>query len=415
MSKTVPIRRWLFCKTYPLFKGRLFRILFKTLLSIILFAFFCIFATSVSLIYDFGESKPFSGPDIFNPYAKVDTAVGWKRANFHTHTKVEGIFNECYHWPAEVEQAYKKFGYDIVTFSNHNELTEYSSDNMLKVNVYEHGYNFLKYHKLVFGCSKVNYFDHLLPFLASQRQFQIDLLGKDADFIVLNHPLRTPGSSINVMQKLGGYRIIELDSGKSTENEYWDWALTAGHYSFGLANDDLHFPDRTRCIAVRSNFVNCSSGRYEDIKDALLSGGYYSMRVPDFGHGDWNEKYARNKQLASIVEIGLNTDTIFLSLSALADSIKVIGQNHKTLRRILNSDTAIYVMPESEPYARITAYFPTGEVIYTNPFARYDASVSDSPFTTAYSVDILLTVLYNLTILVLCIAVIIALKKCISL
>ena len=30
------------------------------------------------------------------------------------------------------------------------------------------------------------------------------------------------------MQKLGGYRIMELDSGKSTENEYWDWALSAG-------------------------------------------------------------------------------------------------------------------------------------------------------------------------------------------
>ena len=47
------------------------------------------------------------------------------------------------------------------------------------------------------------------------------------------------------MQKLGGYRIMELDSGKSTENEYWDWALSAGHYSFGLANDDLHYPDKS--------------------------------------------------------------------------------------------------------------------------------------------------------------------------
>ena len=43
------------------------------------------------------------------------------------------------------------------------------------------------------------------------------------------------GTSKSHMQKLGGYRIMELDSGKSTENEYWDWALSAGHYSFGLA------------------------------------------------------------------------------------------------------------------------------------------------------------------------------------
>ncbi len=390
---------------------KILRILFKTFSSIVLIVLFVVLATSVSLIYDFGERNPFSGPDIFNPYANVDTAEEWKRANFHTHTKVESIFNECNHWPAEVEEAYRKFAYDIVTFSNHNELTEHPTDSMLQVNVYEHGYNLLKYHKLVFGCSEVNRFDHLLPFLPSQRQFQMDLLSRDADFIVLNHPLRTPGSTRNMMEKLGGYRIIELDSGKGTENEYWDWALTAGHYSFGLANDDLHFPDKSKCIAVRSNFLNCSSARYEDIKETLLSGGYYSMRVPDFGHGNWDEKYARNKQLASIVEIGLNDDTIYVSLSECADSVKVIGQNHKTLERVLLSDTVRYVMPEDEPYARITAYFPTGEVIYTNPFARYDASVSDGPSCPTISVDVLLTILYNLTILMLCAAVIIALKK----
>ncbi len=314
-----------------------------------------------------------------------------------------------------MEKAYKKFGYDIVTFSNHNELTEHPTDKTLQVNVYEHGYNLLKYHKLVFGCSEVNRFDHLLPFLPSQRQFQIDLLGRDADFIVLNHPLRTPGSTKNMMEKLGGYRIIELDSGKDTENEYWDWALTAGHYSFGLANDDLHFPNKSKCIAVRSNFLNCSSARYEDIKETLLSGAYYSMRVPDFGRGNWDEKYAQNKHLVSIEEIGLENDTIYLSLSKCADSIKVIGQNHTTLDLVLQSDTVRYVMPEDEPYARITAYFPTGEVIYTNPFARYDASVSDSPFCTTHSVDVLLTILYNLTILILCVAVIIALRKLFSL
>ncbi len=393
---------------------RILRTLFKSVLSIILIASFAVLATSVSLIYDFGESKPFCGPDIFNPYERVDTAEAWKRANFHTHTRVEGILNECDHWPAEVEEAYRKFGYDIVTFSNHNEVTVHPSDSALQVNVYEHGWNLLKYHKLVFGCKGENYFDHLLPFLPSQRQFQMDVLGRDADFIVLNHPRRTPGSTRNVMQKLGGYRIIELDSGKSTENEYWDWALSAGHYSFGLANDDLHFPDRTRCIAMRCNFLQCPSARYEDIWETLLTGAYYSMRVPDFGHGDWEEKYARNKHLATIEDIGLREDTIYVALSTVADSIKVIGQDHKTLRMALNADKATYVLPEGEPYARITAYFPSGEVIYTNPFARYDASVSDSPFRMTHSVNIPLTILYNLAIFVLCVAIAIALKKAIS-
>ena len=33
-----------------------------------LVALLAIFVTSVSPVYDFSEAKPFSGPDIFNPY-----------------------------------------------------------------------------------------------------------------------------------------------------------------------------------------------------------------------------------------------------------------------------------------------------------------------------------------------------------
>ncbi len=146
-------------------------------------------------------------------------------------------------------------------------------DPALQVNVYEHGINLFKYHKLVFGAPKVHLFDHLIPLFASQKQFQLDLLGRDADFIQMNHPLRTNGTSKPHMERLGGYRIMELDSGESTENDYWDWALSAGHYSFGLANDDLHHPERSSAIGVRCNFLHTPSAHYNDLKTTLLRGG----------------------------------------------------------------------------------------------------------------------------------------------
>ena len=299
----------------------------KTVVALILIALLAVFVTSVSPIYDFSEPKPFSGPDIFNPYKRAgeDSAFCWKRANFHTHTRVKGILNECEYWPAQTDEAYRKFGYDIVTFSNHNELTVHPYDSLLQVNVYEHGINLFKYHKLVFGCDEVNRFDHLIPLFASQKQFQLDMLGEESDFIQMNHPLRTTGTSKSHMQKLGGYRIMELDSGKSTENEYWDWALSAGHYSFGLANDDLHYPDKSSRIAVRCNFLCCPSARYEDIKETLLGGCYYAMRIPDYGHGDWEVKYARNRNLPSVEKIGLDGETIYIALSRQADSIQYQG------------------------------------------------------------------------------------------
>ena len=61
-----------------------------------------------------------------------------------------------------------------------------------------------------------------------------------------------------------------------------------------------------------------------------------------------------------------------------------------------------YTLGADEPFARLTAYFPEGEVIYTNPFARYDASVSASPMDNApQRVNWVLTVLYNLLVLAL--------------
>ena len=306
-------------------------IVLKIVVSLVLIALAAVFATSVSAVYRFAEPAPFSGPDVFNPYSKLDSACCWKRANFHTHTRVKGLLNECELWPEDVYRKLARFGYDIVTFSNHNELTQHPFDPQLHVNVYEHGYNLFKFHKLVFGCRSVNRFDHLLPLFAFQRQFQMNILAKGSDFILLNHPLRTNGTSRAVMEKLSGYQLIELDSGKSTENEYWDWALSAGHYSHAVANDDLHYPDRSSRIAVRCNFLCSPSAGYEDIRTALLEGRHYCMRVPDYGNGDWAVKYEKNRSLPFIQDIGMKGDTIYVSFSEPAESIVITGQGHTTV------------------------------------------------------------------------------------
>ena len=384
----------------------------KTVTAVILIAMLAISATSASLIYDFRKPKPFEGPDIFNPYRNLDTAYCWKRANFHTHTRVDGLMNECEKWPGEVYADLEKFGYEIITFSNHNRLTAHPFNPALQVNVYEHGYNLFKFHKLVFGSDKVMRFDHLIPVFPSQRQFQLDLLNRNADIVQINHPLRTNATSQEMLEKLSGYQLIELDSGRSTENTYWDWALSSGHYCFAVANDDLHYPDRTHCIAVRCNFLCCPSAHYEDIKRTLLDGCYYSMRVPDYGRGDWEVKYEENRHLPYIKEIGLDDDTIYMSLSEPADSIKVNGQGHSILYKTTGSESIRYHMDANDTYARLTAYFPKGEVIYTNAFARYDSAQSESPMCNApQKVNFLLTMLYNIAVILLCYGIVLLLRK----
>lgn len=377
-------------------------ILSKITVSVLFLALAAVIITSVSVIYDFEKPKPFTGPDIFNPYRNFDKNVIWKKASFHVHTRVEGIFNECDYWPEEVYGLHKDYGYDIVTFSNHNELTQHPSDSTLQVNVYEHGYNLFKFHKLVFGSGKVNRFDHLLPLTASHRQFQLDILRKDCDIIQFNHPLRTTGTDRKQLQRLCGYDIMELDCGKSTENEFWDWALSAGHYSFGLANDDLHYPDKTSKFARRCNFVQTPSGRWDNLKKALADGCYYSMRIPDYGNGDWKTKREKNLDLPHITDIGLADSTIYVTFSQVADSIKIFGQEHSTLLLKEKTSTAEYAIRPDDSYARITAYFPGGEVIYTNPFARYDAAESNTPDRgRGCKANISLTIIFNSLLLAL--------------
>lgn len=385
--------------------NNILRSFIKAVASILLILIIAVAATSISPIYDFKSPTKFEGADIYNPYRGFDAQNGWKRANFHTHTRVEGIMNECDYWPDEVLEAYDSLGYDIVTFSNHNKKTTHPKGEEYQSNGYEHGYNLFKYHKLVFGATDVWHFDHLLPFFASQKQFHIEQLSKDADLVQINHPLRTPTLSKSQLEQLSGYKLIELDSGKSTENEYWDWALSAGRYCFGVANDDLHYPDRTSRIAVRCNFLCTPSARYEDILQTLNEGCFYSMRIPDYGYGDWAIKREKNSTLPYIKDIGVNGNTIYIVLSEVAKRIEITGQNRTLLAEVEDCDSITYPMQECDTYARATIYFADGAVIYTNPFARYDASVQDTPYRElSPEINLLLTILFNLLLMSICLA-----------
>lgn len=384
---------------------RVLTLIGKLLGTLALLFLLLVWITGVSPVYRFRPPQPFRGPDIFNPYSAMDSATSWKRANFHTHTRVKGPWplNECPYDAAYTDSVFRSLGYDIVTFSNHNEITEHPYDSILQVNVYEQGYSPFKFHKLVFGSPSVKHWNPLLPLLASQMQFELDRLGADSDFIQINHPYRTVGTTPERMALLSGYQLMELDTHISTENEYWDAALSAGHYSFGLANDDLHHPERHWLTAIRCNFLRTASGTYEDIKKTLCSGCFYAMRVPDYGDGDWAVKREKNLKLPAVEAIGLEGNEIYLTLSQKADSIRVNGSGHRTLLLAADTCRICYALPEGEPYARMTAFFPDGAVIYTNPFARYDASAQDSPFDrTPQPVNLPLTLLFNLLLAFLC-------------
>ena len=388
------------------------RIATKIVLTPIFIILVLIVATSVSAVYDFGEAKPFSGDKVYNPYASVDPTYGWKRGNLHTHSRVEGIFNECDETPAMICEEYANYGYDFVQFSNHNEITPHPHGTKSGISLYEHGYNLFKYHKNVYGSKETMLFDHMLPIFDFQLQFQIDMLNEDALMVQFNHPQRVPGLDQTSMERIGGYRLIELTRTIEHENREWDWALSAGHYSFALHNDDLHDFKKSKNIAIRSTVVNTPSTDAEDITNALYEGRFYALYTPDFGDGDLDIKVEKNLSVPHILDIGMEGERIFVSFSEAADSIKFTGQDQRVLHCAYNCDSASYAMRNEDNYARITAYFADGERIYSNPFARYDVTTMASPFETReHSVNTTLTILFNLALLLLLIGLGVAIHR----
>lgn len=372
----------------------------KVIASLIIVALMAIVATSVSAVYNFRNPTPFSGNDIFNPYRNIDTTIGWKRAALHTHSRVEGIFNECDFTPKQIRDEYRSYGYEVVHFSNHNEHTKHPTEGM--VHIYEHGYNIAKLHIHVYGSDDVMLFDPILPLFDFQRQFKLNLLAEDADIVQLNHPRRTKGLDRESMERLSGYRIMELSRIIEEEQREWDWALSAGRYSYGIYTDDMHFLDRTDCVARRSTMLNTPSESYDDVVTTLKDGSYYSLYTPDYGNGNKDVKVAMNLNVPRIRTVGESDGVIYVSFSRAADSIRFTGQNQKVLHTVYRSDTASYAMQSNDSYARITAYFADGERIYTNAFARYDATKRSSPFDIQnYSVNITLTIIYNAILLAL--------------
>lgn len=380
----------------------IFKWLYRCIVSLVWLVVVAILVTSFSRCYDFAPAEPFSGDDIFNPYADFDPDMEWKRTSLHTHTKVEGPLNECDHTTLEAWQRYQEFGYDIVGISNHNEITPHPVAEQ-DIRIYEHGYNLRNFHKLVIGTEQVNHFDALYPISTSQAQWQLDMLSKECEVLQLNHPSRSSLLDSAVLTRIAGYDIMELSGFNSfLENKHWDWALSAGRYSFALLNDDLHYLNRSSRFAVRCSMLGAKECSKQEIIATLRSGCFYSMRVPDYGGGDWSFKCQKNRELPEIENIGIVGDTIYMKLSAPAEQIRVIGQDHTLLWRQVASDSVAYRMKERDSYARFVASYPDSLIIMTNPFARYDSRVMSSPANRElYTPNKLTTAIYNIAIALL--------------
>ncbi|MFZ1526689.1 MAG: hypothetical protein WAT22_17845 [Saprospiraceae bacterium] len=331
------------------------KILATFIVGILMLILFLYWGTT---IYNFGESKPFSGDKIHNPYENLP-ATAYK-ANFHGHSRAWGGITHGTDSDEAFIEAYINKGYDLACLSNYHKISHYKGPKPnINVPVYEHGYNIKKAHYLTINAKKVSFWDFPLWQSSSHQQSMIQTLRQNAEMVAIAHPKFGGGRSFVHMKQITGYHFTEVLNHYRTSEEHWDTALSTGKLSWILADDDVHDLKDPE-IFQRWNII------FSDSKEAVLK----AMKE---GKNYGVESFYTNAENTFLSCKKLNENTFKWTFEKPADSILFVGQNGVIRQKTVASDTATYTFTPDDTYIRVIAK-NQGQNIYLNPLVRYHGS-----------------------------------------
>jgi hypothetical protein len=321
-------------------------------------------------IYRFPPPSPFSGPELFNPYARLTGS--WQRANLHAHGRAWIGLTSGRHSNEEVVRRYKELGYSVAGVSNYHEIAAH--DGVATLPLYEHGYNIGKHHQLAVGARRVEWLDLPLWQSRSHLQFLIDRVAATADLVALVHPVSRNSYSPDDLSSLTGYHLIEIVNGKFPHDEAWDAALSAGRAVWAVANDDNHdLSDKDR-LAVAWTMIDAPTSATSDIVDALRTGRSYAVLRTGEGSTDAD---------IALSGVTLHAGTLNVSISGAPSTISFVGRNGAVRKSVDVTLSAGYTVQPTDTYVRAIVRAPRS-TLYLNPVVRYDGRVVANP---AASVD----------------------------
>jgi hypothetical protein len=209
---------------------------------------------------------------------KSDAGV-WLKANFHSHSAAWWGLTAGADSEQALVQAYAAQGLDAVALSNYHSISNLTSDSLIVMPAYEHGYSWSKAHRIVMGASTVDYFD--LPFGATThfKQWTLNGLKNEAarPVVMIPHASLRDGHSQHELSVLTGYDALEVWSGLAESVAHYDSALTAGHLVWPLASDKSVFQNWTWVYAAQRTGTA--------LLDAVRQGQVVAMKtLPNMQH-----------------------------------------------------------------------------------------------------------------------------------
>lgn len=320
-------------------------------------------------VYKFQEGAPFAGEYIYNPYEGIDSTA-WRKANFHAHQKEKPA---CDYTVEEFLDAYRKSGYDIIGLTDHQHISLEYSDRQGFIPGYEHGFNVNRHHHCLLGADKVWWRDFPVMLTQSQAQYIVKKLKPQGKLLVLNHPGQLRIVDHDIYSRLRGYDLLELNPERqpgSISYDVWDQALSEGIYANQVSDDDAHSISRRGSWFQRSfTMVNTPTYNADDILDNLVKGRSYGVFVPR----DLNMSFDHHPDFPKLKNVTFVNDTITVTFSEPASSVKFIGQGGKTLAEYadtLGVSEARYVFADNDTYVRTAVVFPNGIELFLNPYVR---------------------------------------------
>lgn len=356
---------------------------FRVTLSIVI-----VVALSLSIqyynteIYYKQKPKPFSGDYLYNPYE--DYKPNPIKANFHTHSAAFlGLTNGSQE-PHEVYSHYHKNGYDIISLSNYQKITN-DTGNSNYIPVYEHGYSIRKCHQLVINAHKVSYFDFPLFQTYHHKQQVLKKLQHEESLIAIAHPLLLNGYDYNDFIYLKGYHLIEIFNNRKSYIKTWDKALENGYLVWLIANDDSHNINRHDHTFVSWTRIGATNLSKKSVLNALAKGCHYGV------------KNIKNKEYNQLDSCKLKGNTLTVYFKNKAQSIVFISNGGSIQKTEYQTNSATYTIKPSDRYVRIEAN-SENEIICLNPIVRYDGE--KLPYQSAFPpVNVVQTILFRFMVL----------------
>ncbi len=356
--------------------------LFAFLLIAIVLSFIGLqaFFYATAPVYRFDEPKAFHGDILFNPYADIDEN-DWLKANFQLQSRAwGGITNGRKNQNDSVKAIYRKLGYDIAAISDYQKINYFEEDSAYFIPTYEHGYNIFKTHQVCIGSQKVHWRDYLCRQNLSQKQGIIDMLRPDNEIIALAHPDLRDGYWPEDFKYLGNYDMIEVLNGARNSVKHWDSALSAGHFAPILSNDDAHDISNADEVGIRATFINAPQNEKDLVIKAMKAGKTYGLRFYRTEDEGWEEKIRKATLLPHLRKLEVQNDSIMVVFSQPMNQIRFIGQNGKMLGYSQNTDTAFYLIKDTDTYVRTEAIDSLKNWFYLNPVVRTENGKPQNPY-----------------------------------